>query len=253
MLLNDLNKLNNIDNRIKSLHQELFELYQKRTEIFSVANNVVARQQSKPPETVEDEPGVEQELARFRSVWRRHGIDTPKTKGFKDKVAEARSLIPVLNRAIGESDAFKIHIVPPSNKLAFPVARNIKSSHRLRDCWIDPEIRAPAQSRIWKVFVVYSKPEGIIMGEHESLISHGHANLEGYEMSGLDLREYAAWLLASDDIYDSDGWSLIVRNADPASNYIPCVSHLGGNYSFNIDDPKALIGVNRFRPAMEIK
>lgn len=256
MLLNDFKKVSEIDDEIQTLHAQLADLYNKRNEMFGSTEAGQSTQNhtnSIDYEDVnQDKEWVDSQYSFLEEAWKTHGIKIPAKKTLNKKLINAKQVIDSLDYDLGEKDLFKLLLVPSSNKLPFPLDKTGNTA--LENNYMDSGLHKPKKVRNWKLFVVYAQPEGANINNIGELLLDGHMDVCGYKMPGLDLREYSALILQNQDIrFDENSWSLMVKDLALDEGYIPCVSCFGGSYNFNVDDPKSLLGENRFRPAMEVK
>lgn len=257
MLLIDYKKVVEIDQTINELHKKLAELYAQRSGIVAstgsqaaTTNTTRASNASASGSTaIIDDEWVRDCYDDLQEAWVRYDIKIPSFTTLKRKLAAAQVVLDDILPEYGAS--FNLLLVPPAKLFSLPLTDEIAEKSNLIFSPALPAAQTVAKG--WKLFVVYTDSLAPKVEDYAHFVAKKNPVFAGYEMPGLDCREYTAFLLMSYKAIDENSWSLLIRDGDIERGLVPCVTRMGDSYHFEMDATAALIGQNHFRPAMEIK
>lgn len=254
MLLTEYNRINEIDESISQLQAKLTELYFERSNIiysggptkhFPAELDVL---KAAAPE----KPSWESETyENLLSTWQTAEISIPAFEKIENKLRKARSIMDDL--ALSQPDSsFLVMLVPPAKTFEKMVTSGIFSSQNIHFNDSMAAFKSGSKARSWKVYIVAAKT---LIGSIQKTEEIAPVQLElmpGYEMPGLNAREYAIFALNHKDFVPENSWTILSRDTDEASGQVACAVRIGDSFQFELDRSDVLVGENHFRPAMEI-
>ena len=272
MLLNDFKEVINIDNKISSLHSQLDGLYRRRARL--VGTNITnkskyARLATTPFENI-GLPAHETDSSDTTSVitpqgwanktydelqttWSAIGITIPNQKLLINrlkKACETVIAIATVEPVIGND--MRVVLVPPTQIMKVPAQAKLRSHQPFVDeDYIQPEIK-PSTDRSWKVLLIYTQPEGLLIGDARTILNKKLYKLAGHDARDLGVREYIALTLQQPIAIDSKNWTLLFKDKAPA-NHAVGAKYLNGRYRIELIEAEDVFGDVTFRPAIEVR
>jgi hypothetical protein len=239
MLLTDFKQVLDIDSAIIDLHKDLENLYKQRTRLFD--NKFAAKTFAAHYAATSSE---RQQYDKLAASWNALKVTIPPFSKLQKKLAVATSLLNKYNQSQPEL-LFQMILVPPTSVYAaVDLATALKCS---------PEATILAsKSRDWKLYIVATNQRGLEIKDHRQFMQDGGMMVDDVFMTGLNTYEYSVMLSVIKQPIDADSWSILVRDASTKLNVVPCVTHLSGFYSIEVDNTDVLLGENHFRPAMKV-
>jgi hypothetical protein len=245
-----LQKIYDIDERIKDMHCELTELYAERAGILDPAYN------SSIPNFAKPAAGwALQKYNSLRTAWDIYGISIPAYNSLQPKLLNAHKIILEMTAYMPElSNKLDILVVPPGNTLPFPAPAELRGLQEfsLGQDYVDPDFRIPAGNRKWRILVVYDENVALPMGIPTDILATKSYVIGGYDSRALGPMEYSALTLQCKYPIDDGAWTLLLKNHKPNESVLSA-TFADGRYRFDSDDAGTGLDIDYFRPAVEVK
>lgn len=255
MRLMDLQEVVKIDNKINRLHSELVDLYRKRAHYIGIApleNN----QTHTASLAINDEEWVDAQYDKLNLSWINFDINIPSKAVLKRKLIRSRRVInalvsedPTLNNKLG------VLLIPPSNLINFPQHDFLRNRQTFiqRNDYLDDGVKNKYNQRNWRVIVAYMHPEALKMGSADKILSTKSYMFAGFDTRALGVYEHVALSLQQNIPLDHNAWNLLLKGYKKNDKrLIPSVMFFAGQYRFELDEAAGILGLERFRPAVEI-
>lgn len=254
MLAKQLKKVIEIDEQINSIHQELSDLYAERAKITEDEETAAAESQAEKPEELTQDRWTQMQYQRLSSAWQTYDIAVPSKKSLAEKLNKAYDLIMELSAKAPDLDGkLTVVLVPPHKQLPFPVPSAIreKTDETRENDFVNPELEMPRKTKGWKVLVAYNAPEGMYLGNAESIVEYDLHKFAGHAMNDLGLREYTALTLQEKNI-DTSSWTMLLKDQQPSADSVTIASQHDGRFRFDLTESNSIFSDDRFRPAVEV-
>ncbi len=269
MLLNELQKIVEIDTRISDMHRELADLYVERSNIVDSGQTVSAtnwatkeapNDKQGNPATLKPKPLSEREQwARHQhhtlaTAWQCYGITLPPFKRLKAKLLKAEEVMADLVVAMPALDgAMAVVAVPPGKLLDFPVSGKLRNLQGFSDGqdYVNQDLPQPAAKRDWRILVTYAAQDGLAFGLPKNILDTRHYLVGGYDTRALGAAEYAALSLQYDQPIDDGTWTLLLKNYKEGE-FVPSAAFVDGRFRFDLDEADGGLDIDLYRPAVEI-
>lgn len=247
MLLTQFKEVSKIDTRIQKIHQELAELYERRSVLAQAGELRFVPSDNRAT-------AIEKEYAHLVNVWHRYGLKPPTLKYLKPSLTRAMGVMQDLIAAKPElKGQLALVLVPPTKELQQALASRLSVQrfvHALDS--IDPELPHPEVRLKWRVFVMYTAAEGLAWASARTMLADNLYKIGGHDANALGQQEYAALTLHRTEVIDEASWSMLPRDLNADTEVLPCATFENGRYRFDHDDLDNIFGDNRFRPAVEV-
>lgn len=250
MLTSQLKKIIEIDEKINSIHQELSDLYQERADI---TDRKPTAQTSPNIQHMSKTRWGQAQYQRLTSIWKQYDITVPSKQSLEARLHRAYDLILELSDAQPELVGdLSVMLVPPHKDLPFPVPTEIrnKQAQDQEQDYVHPELPKEKKSKGWRLLIVHTGADGLYLGNTATILSNKQYMVGKRDMRALGAREYAALTLQEQGI-DTNSWTLLLRDTQPADHHTPIASNTDGRYRFDITDTNSIFSDDRFRPAIE--
>ncbi len=252
MLLTNFKEVIALDEQISKLHQELSVLYAERSSIAnSTDQSKTFIQSTKSDTTVHATTTREREQYEIlRAAWMKYAVTVPAFKSLQAKLTSANAILSNLESNGTDINDYEFFLSPPTAKIAFPLKNNGTEKHQGFD---SPDMPALSAQKQWKLLMVYKKRDGLPVSNYKNFIDKKQYMISGYNMRGLNIRDYGLYTLMQNTPVDVDQWSLLPASNTIDKNQVVCAGFIDNQYRYVLDDTTSLLGDNSFRPAMEIK
>ncbi len=250
MLLKEFKQISDIDNQINSMHKQLADLYARReqyitqpgkTQIFSTGNSTT-------------EIGLKTAYTTLQAAWKQYGINIPPIKTIKKRLLKAHDLIQEMSSVPDLQGNLDLLLVPPA-KLVGRVENNSlrqKQSFITLPDFISYELPRSFSGKSWHLLVVYNGPQGLEWGTARDILDSKKYLINGRDARGLGLYEYFSLSLQASKPLDEGVWTSLLKNTSSSSKMVPSATFHQGQYRFELDDVRGVLGDERFRPAIEV-
>lgn len=255
MLVQELQQIFEIDERIAKMHQELSDLYDLRSSILKPKQTLateapIQTAQTAKTKTTESAAAevAQQAYEAAQTAWTRYDIDMPSFDLLAkrlEKAAEIREQLEAAEPEIGQH--LQIITVPTSSQ----IAKILNTETKEEGFVIEEEVTTPRRSKKWRVLLAYGRQKGISMQPDDFFVQKKYM-INGRDMRGLGVTEYIALTVHQTELIDTDQWTMLLKGGDKSAT-APCVMHTGDAYRFVLDEKACVFDDNTFRPALEIK
>lgn len=270
MLLSNFKAIADLDTQISLLHHKLKELYDRRVDYIQNTAPIHNTHPEKTPKTVSNKFDIFSSFStspsettsrldydRLKAAWATYDIKLPTYISLKTKLSTAIERIAQM--ALNHSELannLAVVAIPPFKLFNLELYPELvlKNKSKAAMPYFYPELGQGTRSSNWRIFIVYSAARGLSLGNAKTILEEKRYVINGYDMRGLGILEYAAFTLQNDLVVDVDAWALLLRNLTVNSDkLVPSVAYTGGRYRFELDEAIGLLDEEYFRPAMEIK
>lgn len=247
MLLTQFKEVSKIDSRIQKIHQELAELYERRSMLTQGEKLHVTAGNNRAT-------AVEKEYAHLVNVWHRYGIKPPTLKYLKPSLVRALAIVQDMTVAKPElKGQLSLVLVPPTKELQQALASRTSVQRFVQALdSIDPELPHPSVRLKWRLLVMYSGKEGLTWASARTILADELYKIGDHDARALGQQEYAALTLHRTEPIDEESWSMLLRDVNQDAEVLPCATFEHGHYRFDHDDLDNIFGDTRFRPAVEV-
>lgn len=268
MLLSDFKAVADLDTQISLLHHQLKELYDIRTDyIHNAVPKTIQKTVSDKfdifsaypttTSTTSSKTKAQLDYNQLKAAWATYDIKLPSYASLKTKLHTAHARISQLTVNYSElSDSLVLVAIPPFKLFNLEIYPELilKNKSKAYIPTFYPELGQGTRSSTWRIFIVYSAARGLSLGNAKTILEQKKYIMNGYDMRGLGILEYAAFTLQNELAIDVDVWALLLRNYKLSSGkLVPSVAYTGGRYRFELDEAIGLLDNEYFRPALEIK
>ncbi len=243
MLLTEFKEVLALDKRINDLHRELSVLYEERKAItISTSQSPgFTRSTASSANTQATTSWEHEQYEILRTAWLKFDLAIPAYKTLHKKLTMAKATLATLNASSATKDCFELFLCPPISRLASQsgLATGIAAKSK--------------PQRHWKVLLAYKQPAGLPIEDDQLFFDSQQYLFGGYDMQGLNMREYGLYTMLQSAPIDVERWSLLPAQQTEDQQQIVCAGYIGNQYRYVSDDKRSLLGENSFRPAMEVK
>lgn len=246
MLVDELQEVMQLDQKISSIHDKLHVLYQERSRLISGSSrpsSINSLNKSTTGEPVASKSWTSQIYTQVTSEWEKFGLRLPSKAQFQRRLDKAyaelenlKSTSPLI------AEQMKLVVIPPKSAFNLSKIGKYRQTQGLAnkpDRFSDG-ISISQHKHGWKLTLIYAGAEGLLLDE---------INIDDY--ARLSVCEYLALSLQSNALLDTKSWTLLP--AEERGNQTVTVTYTGVKYLFELDDAASLIGDNRIRPVIELK
>ncbi len=263
MLLQNLKKVVELDNRISDMHRQLANLYTERSNIVDAgetifnSNDTLSAETTKAPTRAKSKSHdiwAQKEYASLSTAWKRYGVEIPTFISLKTRLMKARITMDELSNEQSElMGRLAVILVPPAKKLEFPVNSMLREKQGFCDLqdYVNQDLIVPASKKQWRMLVVYVNNAGLGLGAPTSILEEKKYRIAGHDTRGLGIIEYAALTLQREEPLDNGAWTLLLKDYS-GSERIPSATYMNGRFRFDIDEVGGVLENDCFRPAVEI-
>lgn len=251
MALAQFKEVSKIDSRIRKIHEELADLYERRNTLTKVGQAQLAVVSHRGARIAP----IEKEYATLVNVWHRYGLKPPTLKYLKPSLVSAvgirQDMIEAMPALKGQ---LSLVLVPPTKELHQALSVRVQTQRFVHaPDSVDHELSDTTVSLRWRLFVVYSAPEGLTGGSARQILADEHFMIGGHRANALGHQTYAALTMHLGAPLDQESWSMLLGDVDTDTELLPCATFENGRYRFDHDDLDNIFGDNRFRPAVEVQ
>lgn len=252
----DLQEVTEIDNQINYLHSELVDLYQKRASYAGLVPPPALQTSYLAELFLSDDQWVAAQYAQLALAWSIYDIKLPALRLIRRKLVRSRRVMTALASADSRLvNKLGVLLVPPSNLLDFPNHGSLRAKQAFieRSDFLDPEAQARFNQKDWQVIVAYTHPDALRLGSAQDIFETKAHIIAGFDSRALGILEHVALSLQLSYPIDHNAWTLLLKGYKKNdSRQIPSAMLFGAQYRFELDDPAGVLGLERFRPAVEI-
>lgn len=260
MLVTELKKVIDIDDRISGLHKELAGLYEERARYIhndtthkSAQNSVGTIVAASNAMNIQD-TWVDQEYKKLAKSWARYSISIPPVALLRKKLLRAKQIIDEL--VIEEpdfEDKLAILLMPPHKEVGDPSSTKLRSFQKFINFedYTNPELSIKVSQKNWRMLVVFGETQALDLGSAKEILANKTYLIGSYDTRVLGIAEYFALSLQQDTPIDVDSWTLLLKDIKPKAKLAPSVTFIDGQYRFELDDVRG-VGDEKYRPAVEV-
>lgn len=246
MLYKQLNRVNELDNTIKDLHQKLADLYAERSRIMSGASNAPESQIPFEAEITErlDPKAVYERLV---DCWKTAGVKLPAYKSLSARLEKATAIVDHLQNENPQLEGkLNIVAVPPSKTLSKLLTSHSGMVFEFAD---DDMLDKTAA---WSLVVIADRSLGLPIQSLESFLKGHEFQYKGYGCRGLGVNQLLAAELQGVQILSEEYWTLLLRDSTHVyEGSVPCATIRGEHVVVDTDKADCLLGSNYLLPAIE--
>lgn len=254
MLVKQLKKVIEIDERINTIHRELSDLYSQRAQITEEKDIPEITSKEENPEELSQERWVSKHYQKLSSTWQNYGIKIPSKKTLQPKLVKANELIVELSAKAPDLEGkLSVLLVPPHKQFPFPVKSELREKQNTINAsdFVNPEYPSVKKSKAWKVLVVYGAQQGLYLGNAEMIFGNNSYMFSNHDMRDLGIREYAALTLQEKDI-DKQSWTMFLSDQQTIDDTVAIAGCIDNRYRFDLTETNSIFSDDRFRPAIEV-
>lgn len=260
MLLTELKKVIDIDDRIGNLHKELADLYEERARYVKSDGTFKAAVNDSGPVVQANnssdtkESWIKQEYKQLAQNWARYDITIPPAPLLKQKLGKAKQII---DKLIDEEPDLEgklgVLLIPPHKEIGSPKSSGLRSFQKFINFedYINPELSVKPSQKNWRMLVVFNKPAALDLGSAQEILAEKTYLIGGYDTRALGVSEYFALTLQSDTPIDIDSWTLLLKGSKVSNKLAASAIFIDGQYRFELDDIRG-VGDEKFRPGVEV-
>ncbi len=265
MLVSELKKVIEIDDRISTLHKQLSTLYAERARYVQIpiggpTNSIGTSGTGTNIKTnlkiPSDAMWVEQTYQNLKTAWSRHNITIPPLTQLKKQILNAAIIISKLYDFQPDFyGKYQVVIVPPVQLIGQPGRRSssIQQDFIKFDDFVSDELPSHFRQKSWRMLVAYNASHALECGNAKQILDSKSYMIGGYDLRALGVFEYFAFSLQQSEPMDEGTWALLLKNSKNTTQLVPSVTFYKGQYRYELDDVSGVFGDERFRPAVEVK
>ncbi|PLS81195.1 hypothetical protein CYG49_02585 [Candidatus Saccharibacteria bacterium] len=261
MLLKELHKVSEIDNRINTLHKELIQLYNERSKLMQLNEQAIskdAKESNTPVVAQADddkrEDWAEKKHQQLEMAWNLLDISIPTYRKLQDKLLKAYDVIEKIGTTRPEiAESMDVLLVPPTKVMGFPVKKRFRQQQSFVTGYdnIAKDVKKAQGSREWRILVMYADREGLYLGKPQTIIEEQAYMIGEFDARALGAQEYMALSLQLKNPIDEGTSTILLKNFSGQGS-APCATFARGSFSIQSDEICGIFGDDRFRPAVEI-
>lgn len=262
MLLNEFQKVQELDQQITSLQEKLTDLYSVRAKLLTGT-----KQKTVPASTASDASRAathlsdnaksimaEAEYNKIANSWNRVCIKVPEFSQLEAAMIRGLEQREVIEQQIPILQGrLEFLLVPPSKYIKLNLLHALRTAqkHIKNDDSFDPEIEVKFRTRKWNLFLTLTEKQGIYFDTPLAVIRDKTTIFKGFEALELGLLEYIALSLQTNAPLDKGAYTALLKEKS-RENLIPVVTFYNGQYVFARDELDTLFGNVRMRPTFKI-